>query len=1019
MHAFSFPEKLITEINTNPVLRAALCHRSARAEAIALLGEAQIQVDILDAWEGLGSAVLSLFSARLTLNQRETRSPGTASQATTKICKNLLDQLAWAVSASGLPVYGRGVTTAEKNSRIYSGALAQRLIGVYAYLYGYSAAVANILGDITCTINLSPAALKDGKTRLQEICQRQRLGMPRYEIVAISGPEHAQQFNVKVSVKGLSESGVGDSRRAAERHAATILLEKYYPVPVQPLDVSRRELDVCSASREMHALANSGSSAKLVAQTKLPVWTMNLFSLAFTHASYSGDHKPSLFGKDNRLLSFFGSYVLQWVARDCCAKVLTVGDIVRAGGLTNLVQTLLGTSTLAGVVSKLEVQELMLLGDGEKNLTPSIQVEFLQAFMGALFLAKAYEGIDGARELLANVPAVADHFLSKVSQDVRSREELLPKKTLFQERCQAIGIGVSYESTQRRRKGMVSVQPILRLKSALMKTDAVFLLNSVNERADQSQRKAERERQLATLALTVLDSATIGVHRLEASKDEAAAAKWLLAHTLKLAERVLDKKNVESRSMQMGDTLGVALLRDKNFIGFAEWLGHASSKLDLDVIENYTRLRDFYAYISTNRDGGIGHKQLKRNLRAVSVLLSTSDPLADQRDIRDSEEFRLLLLHATIFRLFGSPVESVLLSDIVLQARLLYKKIDIHIEAASNDVTIQEIRGAHLALISLIIGSGLVDEACTVRLSVKQQCLIIQFAVVVKESASAGLVLQPVWSALETVLPVSKFEQDEKTLTFTIPSVTVNRESDFSLLCWWSYHFKGTLGAVANDTIATMLHDLKNNLLGYSAVARNAKNAVNIRERYQLAAQAGSHLDHANILIKAVQSIIKSAEKVPIDAVPISGFMRIFIQNIVAWLPSNIALNFPSDTYESVMLTNQERLSAILLNLVRNASDAMNGKGTLTIKVHLDEKSNSIEFEVVDTGPGFSGAQLLELNRGVPVRSTKTAGQGIGLLTVLLLIKDLDGVVEFKAGSPVGASISVWIPMKTQLAAAA
>ena len=69
---------------------------------------------------------------------------------------------------------------------------------------------------------------KDSKTRLQEFLQGRKQSLPTYEVLSISGKDHAQTFEVSCKVESLSEAVVasGNSRRKAEQEAARLTLEK-------------------------------------------------------------------------------------------------------------------------------------------------------------------------------------------------------------------------------------------------------------------------------------------------------------------------------------------------------------------------------------------------------------------------------------------------------------------------------------------------------------------------------------------------------------------------------------------------------------------------------------------------------------------------------------------------------------------------------------------------------------------------------------------------------------------------
>lgn len=67
---------------------------------------------------------------------------------------------------------------------------------------------------------------KDPKTRLQELLQGRRKGLPKYRLLAARGPKQRQEFEVECVVEalGLSASGTGTSRQAAEKQAAQNML---------------------------------------------------------------------------------------------------------------------------------------------------------------------------------------------------------------------------------------------------------------------------------------------------------------------------------------------------------------------------------------------------------------------------------------------------------------------------------------------------------------------------------------------------------------------------------------------------------------------------------------------------------------------------------------------------------------------------------------------------------------------------------------------------------------------------
>jgi len=87
-----------------------------------------------------------------------------------------------------------------------------------------------LLGDAIGNLD-GQAVPKDPKTRLQEMLQARRHGLPRYAVVATRGEAHQQVFEIECTVEGLDlrARGSGASRRAAEQVAAETLLRSLEP----------------------------------------------------------------------------------------------------------------------------------------------------------------------------------------------------------------------------------------------------------------------------------------------------------------------------------------------------------------------------------------------------------------------------------------------------------------------------------------------------------------------------------------------------------------------------------------------------------------------------------------------------------------------------------------------------------------------------------------------------------------------------------------------------------------------
>lgn len=73
--------------------------------------------------------------------------------------------------------------------------------------------------------NIGDSELRDAKTRLQEYLQASGQGLPEYVVVATAGVDHAPVYTVECTVRGARGRGEGRSRREAEKHAASDVLD--------------------------------------------------------------------------------------------------------------------------------------------------------------------------------------------------------------------------------------------------------------------------------------------------------------------------------------------------------------------------------------------------------------------------------------------------------------------------------------------------------------------------------------------------------------------------------------------------------------------------------------------------------------------------------------------------------------------------------------------------------------------------------------------------------------------------
>ncbi len=210
-------ERLQHRFHEPRLLARALTHRSFSAEHNERL-------------EFLGDSVLNLAVAGLLFHRLKDQPEGDLSRVRANLVKqDTLHQLAVRLGLSEVIRLGEGEARSGGSKR--PSILADALEAVVGAVYldaGYATAEA-LVHRLFKDVDIKPemtAAAKDPKTELQEWLQGRKLKLPVYRVAGTLGAAHKQTFDVECEIPelGVTERGIGASRRTAEQAAAAAML---------------------------------------------------------------------------------------------------------------------------------------------------------------------------------------------------------------------------------------------------------------------------------------------------------------------------------------------------------------------------------------------------------------------------------------------------------------------------------------------------------------------------------------------------------------------------------------------------------------------------------------------------------------------------------------------------------------------------------------------------------------------------------------------------------------------------
>jgi two-component system NtrC family sensor kinase len=104
-----------------------------------------------------------------------------------------------------------------------------------------------------------------------------------------------------------------------------------------------------------------------------------------------------------------------------------------------------------------------------------------------------------------------------------------------------------------------------------------------------------------------------------------------------------------------------------------------------------------------------------------------------------------------------------------------------------------------------------------------------------------------------------------------------------------------------------------------------------------------------------------------------------------------------------------DRLEQVVINVGKNAVEAMPDGGILTVRTDLEDEF--VKLKVEDTGVGMSEDTLKKIFD--PFFSTKEVGRGTGLGLAISnqITKDHGGRIEAESKPGVGTTISIFLPL--------
>ncbi len=104
-----------------------------------------------------------------------------------------------------------------------------------------------------------------------------------------------------------------------------------------------------------------------------------------------------------------------------------------------------------------------------------------------------------------------------------------------------------------------------------------------------------------------------------------------------------------------------------------------------------------------------------------------------------------------------------------------------------------------------------------------------------------------------------------------------------------------------------------------------------------------------------------------------------------------------------------DRIQQVVMNVLLNASQAMEDGGVLTVRLVSTDDHRGVELRISDTGAGVSSDSLPQVF--YPYFTTKPNGTGIGLAISQKIIADHGGTIDLESEPGTGTTVTIHLPV--------
>jgi two-component system nitrogen regulation sensor histidine kinase GlnL len=215
------------------------------------------------------------------------------------------------------------------------------------------------------------------------------------------------------------------------------------------------------------------------------------------------------------------------------------------------------------------------------------------------------------------------------------------------------------------------------------------------------------------------------------------------------------------------------------------------------------------------------------------------------------------------------------------------------------------------------------------------------------------------------------------------------------------------------ELIRNLAHEIRNPLGGIRGAAQLLERELKRRDLMEYTQVIRHEADRLQALLDRLLTPNRIA---PVSAVNVHEVLERVCSVILAEYPENLQVARDYDTSLPELMGDKERLIQAVLNVVRNAAQALEGRGEIRLSTRAARQFTlakrryrlAVLIQIVDNGPGV--APELQDKLFYPLVSGREGGTGLGLALAQTYINQHHGIIEFDS-APGHTCFSLLLPV--------